>query len=121
MLWLTRRIAARFPTDVQLIAARIPVLVKPRALLTSGGGAPDLPADWSIVPPPADGRRTLLVGGATLRAKAGPVWSPTAGFAQVQDRPGVGSGAPYYGGPNYLARLPLGVQGHLGHPVPLHR
>ena len=110
VLWLTRRIAARYPDDVELVAARIPVLVGPRGLTTHGGGAPELPQQWNAVPPPTDGRRTLLVEGVRWRARTGPLWSVQPGYSEA-DRPGTGGADPFYSAKTFTARLPLGVQG----------
>lgn len=110
VLWLTRRVAARYPDDVELVAARIPVLVGPRGLTTHGGGAPELPQQWNSVPPPTDGRRGLLVEGVRWRARTGPLWSAQPGYSEA-DRPGTGGADPFYSAKTFNARLPLGVQG----------
>ncbi|MTD14976.1 hypothetical protein GIS00_13610 [Nakamurella sp. YIM 132087] len=111
VLWLTRRLAARYPEDVELSAVRMPVMVGPRSITTHTGGVPTLPSTWGVVPPPTDGRRTLQVEGIRWRARTGPLWSSAPGYSQAVDRPGSGGQAPFTGGPEHLARLPLAVQG----------
>ncbi|GAA2014615.1 VWA domain-containing protein [Nakamurella flavida] len=111
---LGRRATARFPTgqDVALSAVPIDVRIGPRGLTTPDGRALAVPADgWQPVPPPGAGRRTLLVGGLVLRARAG--WKLTEpGHAQL-DGPeviGTGSLAPHHD-PAGRPRMPLAVQG----------
>ena len=117
VMWLVRRMSARFPpaeaATLQSIA--MDVQIGGGRLTTPDGGQVAAPADgWSAVLPPGPGRRTLMLSGVPLRARAG--WRLSEpGYAEVDDRTGadsVGAGdaLPPHDGQGH-PRLPLAVQG----------
>ncbi|WP_420124390.1 hypothetical protein [Nakamurella sp.] len=114
IIWLVRRMSARFPAADQatLQSIVIPVQIGGTTLSAAGGGAVALPADgWVALPPPGPGRRTIQASGVAMRARAGWRFSEP-GFAELQngDDVGVGEAVPpsdKKGRP----RFPLAVQG----------
>jgi hypothetical protein len=116
VMWLVRRMSARFPPAeaATLQSVALDVQIGDRLTLPDGGPLA-APADgWSAVLPPGPGRRTLMLSGAPLRARAG--WRLSEpGYAEVDDRTGadsVGAGdaLPPHDGKGH-PRLPLAVQG----------
>ncbi|MEP6559462.1 MAG: hypothetical protein ABJD68_00095, partial [Nakamurella sp.] len=113
LIWLARLWGARFPRGdgMALQSVVVDVKVSPGGL-TMADGRPVTPPGpgWVPVPPPGAGRRTLLVSGVPLRARAG--WRLTEpGYAELDgDQVGACGVAPQsdkLGRP----RLPLSVQG----------
>lgn len=113
LIWLARRWSARFPSGsgVTLQSVALDVKVGADRLAPSNGAAFGVPTGWTPVLPPGSGRRSLVLSGVSVRAKAG--WRLTEpGYAQLENDDSVGaSSVPPHtdakGGP----RLPLSVQG----------
>jgi len=114
VMWLVRRMSARFPRADQatLQSVVVPVRIGSGRLTAADGGHLAVPVDgWSAVPPPGPSRRTLIVSGVPLRARAG--WRLSEpGYAEVDggDDVGAGPGLPASDGTG-RPRLPLAVQG----------
>lgn len=113
LIWLARRWSARFPSGsgVTLQSVALDVKVGADRLAPASGTAFGVPTGWSPVLPPGSGRRSLVLSGVSLRAKAG--WRLTEpGYAQLENDDSIGaSSVPPHtdakGGP----RLRLSVQG----------
>ncbi len=117
LIWLARRWSARFPSGASVALQSVVVEVKISAdRLTAADGGSIAPPSmlWAPVPPPGSGRRTLMVSGVPLRARAG--WRLTEpGYAEPErfagtDHVGAGGIPPHSDGQG-RPRLPLSVQG----------
>lgn len=115
VMWLVRRMSARFPPAEQttLQSVVVPVRIGAGRITAADGGHLAAPVDgWSAVPPPGPGRRTLIASGVPLRARAG--WRLSEpGYAELDgggDDVGAGPGFPASDGAG-RPRLPLAVQG----------
>jgi hypothetical protein len=113
LIWLARRLGARFPSGDRVALQAVVIEVKIGTNLSSaGGGTLEVPPLWSPVPDPGPGRRTLSLSGVPLSAHAG--WRFTEpGYAVVDDG-GDSVGAcsnPPHSDSHGRPRLPLSVQG----------
>lgn len=116
VMWWMRRIAARFPGDgTALVSIAMDVRLTDHALTGTDGRPLQVPQQgWAAVPQPGPGRRTLLLSGIALRARAG--WRLSEpGYAELDEGSGPGSvgagdtlpASDAQGRP----RLPLAVEG----------
>lgn len=110
--WWFRRFGARFASGDPLSAIVFGAEMNAGTLTGPGRSELVLPTDgWLAVREPVDGRRTLQLPGAVLRAHAG--WRLTEpGYAMVDgDDVGVSGTAPHFNAKNGRPVVPLAVQG----------
>jgi Proprotein convertase P-domain len=116
LMALARRLSARFPEPERALRSLSLEVKIGSGGLTKGDGQPlALPREgWTAVQPPGAGRRTLMIAGVLLKAKAG--WRLTEpGYAVLDDSVAADSVGYCSAEPHHDAegrpRLPLAVQG----------